>query len=63
MGVAFAICHLLGTTSPVDNNRFIRWVSGLERANAASFRIPSGRSSQPAAFLNFKDSSSLSTKI
>ena len=61
MGVTFAIFHLLGT-SPVVNDRFIRWVNGLERAYAASLRIPGGRLSQPAAFLRFRDLSSLSTK-
>ena len=34
MGVTFAIFHLLGTI-PVVNDRFIRWVNGLERAYAA----------------------------
>ena len=62
MGVTFAIFHLLGT-SPVDNDRFIRWVNGLEREYAASLRIPGGGLSQPSAFLCFKDISSLSTKI
>ena len=62
MGVTFAIFHLLGA-SPVVNDRFIRWVSGLERAYAASLRTPGGSSSQPAAFLRFKDFSSLSTKM
>ena len=62
MGVTFAIFHLLGT-SPVDNDRFIRWVNGLEREYAASLRIPGGRLSQPSAFLCFKDISLLSTKI
>ena len=62
MGVAFAIFHCLGTI-PVDNDRFISWDNGLERVYAASLRIPGGRSSEPAAFLRFKDLSSLSTKI
>ena len=62
IGVTFVIFHLLGT-SPVVNNRFIRWVNGLERAYGASLRILSGRSSQPAAVLRFKDLSSFSTKI
>ena len=57
MGVPFAISHLLGT-SPVVNDRFIRWVNGIVRAYAASLRIPGGRSSQPAALLHFKDLSS-----
>ena len=62
MGVTFAIFHLLGT-SPVVNDRFIRWVNGLERAYDAFLRIPGRKSSQPAACLRFKDLSSLSTKI
>ena len=62
MGVTFAIFLLLGT-SPVVKDRFIRWVNGLERAYAASLRIPGEKSTQPAAFLRFKGISSLSTKI
>ena len=52
MGVTFAIFDLLGT-SPVVNDRFIKWVNELESAYAASLRIPGGRSSQPAASLLF----------
>ena len=62
MGVTIVIFHFLGT-SPVVSDRFIRWVNGLEKAYAASLRIPGGRLSQSAAFLRFKELSSLSTKI
>ena len=62
IGVTFEIFHLLGT-SPVVNDRFTGWINGIERAHAASLRIPGGRSLQQAAFLHLKDLSSLSTKI
>ena len=62
MGVIFKILHWIGTNI-VDNDRFIRWVNGLERAYAVSLTIPAGKSSQAATFLCFKELSCLSMKI